>query len=74
MFKQFMLKQLIKSQLGKVPEEHRAMLMNLVENHPDLLMKLAQDFQAEVAGGKSQEQAFMAVAEKHSEELKKLGQ
>lgn len=50
------------------------MVMNLVEKHPDLLMKLAEDFQAEMKTGKSQQDAFMAVAAKHQEELKKLKQ
>lgn len=74
MFKQFMLKKLINAQMSKVPEEMRPMVANLVEKHPDLLMKLAEDFQAEVKSGKSQEDAFMAVAQKHQAELKKLQQ
>ncbi len=74
MFKQFLLKKMVQSQLKNVPEEMRPMVMNLVEKHPELLMTLAEDFQAETKAGKSQEQAFMAVAEKHKEELKKLQQ
>lgn len=74
MLKQFLLKKMVQSQLKSVPEEMRPMVMNLVEKHPDLLMKLAEDFQAEMKTGKSQQDAFMAVAAKHQEELKKLKQ
>jgi hypothetical protein len=70
MFKQFLLKKMVQSQLGKVPEEMRPMLMKLVEKHPDVLMQLAQDFDAERKAGKSDQEAFMAVAKRHETTLK----
>ncbi len=72
MFKQFLLKKMVQSQLGKVPENMRPMLMKLVEEHPEVLMQLAQDFDAERKSGKSDQDAFMAVAKKHEGTLKGL--
>ena len=72
MFKQFLLKKMVQSQLGKVPENMRPVVMKLVEEHPDVLMQLAQDFDAERKSGKSDEEAFMTVAKKHESTLKGL--
>lgn len=72
MFKQFILKKMVQSQLGKVPENMRPMVMKLVEEHPDVLMQLAQDFDAERKSGKSDQEAFMVVAKKHEATLKGL--
>lgn len=68
----FFLKQLIKTQMHKIPPEARDMVMKLVDENPELLMKLAQDLQAEKAAGKSDQDAFMAVAQKHGDTLKGL--
>lgn len=72
MLKQFLLKKMVQSQLGKVPEEMRPVVMKLVEEHPEVLMQLAQDFEAERKSGKSDQDAFMAVAKKHEATLKGL--
>lgn len=72
MFKQFLLKKMIQSQLGKIPENMRPIVMKLVEEKPELLMQLAQDFDAERKSGKSDQDAFMAVAKKHEQALKGL--
>lgn len=58
--------------MGKVPEEMRPMLMKLVEEHPEVLMQLAQDFDAERKTGKSDQEAFVAVAKRHESTLKGL--
>lgn len=72
MLKQFLLKKMVQSQLGKVPENMRPVVMKLVEEHPDVLMQLAQDFDAERKAGKSDQEAFMAVAKKHEVLLKDI--
>jgi|GEM_PF-1331684 len=72
MLKQFLLKKMVQSQLGKVPEEMRGTVMKLVEEHPEVLMQLAQDFETERKTGKSDQDAFMAVAKKHESTLKGL--
>lgn len=61
---------MVQSQLSKVPPEMQGMLMKLVEEHPDVLMTLAKDLEAEKKTGKSDQDAFLAVAEKHKETLK----
>lgn len=63
---------MVQSQLGKMPEEMRPVVMKLVEEHPEVLMQLAQDFEAERKTGKSDQEAFMAVAKKHETTLKGL--
>jgi len=63
---------MVQSQLGKVPEEMRGTVMKLVEEHPEVLMQLAQDFETERKTGKSDQDAFMAVAKKHESTLKGL--
>lgn len=72
MLKQFLLKKMVQSQLGRVPEEMRPMLLKLVEEHPDVLMQLAQDFEAERKTGKTGQEAFMVVAKKRESTLKGL--
>ena len=68
--KNYMLKKLVQSQLDKMPPEARPFMLNLVENHPELLQQIATDMQAEMATGKSQQDAMMAVMQKHEATLK----
>lgn len=68
--KKFALKKLVQSQLDSMPPEARGPILNLVENHPEMLMQLAQDMQAEKAAGKSDQEAMMAVMRKHETLLK----
>ncbi len=56
--------------MGSVPPEVQDMIMNLVENHPELLQQIAADMQAETATGKDQQDAMMAVMKKHEATLK----
>jgi len=72
MFKQFMLKKLVQSQLGKVPPEHRALIEKLVDEKPELLVKLAEEAQAATKSGKSPEEAMQEIAKKYEGELKGL--
>lgn len=70
MFKQFLLKKLIASQLKSLPAEQRALIEKLIDEKPELLMKLAQEVQGMVQNGKSQQDAMMTVAQKYKDELK----
>lgn len=74
MLKQFLIKQLIKSQLSKLPPEAQKMIMDIMEKNPDLLMKIAEDMQMEKAAGKSDQDAMMVIATKYKDELQKLKQ
>jgi recombinational DNA repair protein RecR len=72
MLKQFLLKQLIKSQLSKLPKEAQEMIMSIMEKNPDLLMKMAEDIQKAKAEGKSDQDAFLAIGSKYKDELERL--
>jgi len=70
--KSFLMKQAMKMQLNKLPADQRQMVEQMMEKNPELLMKLAQEVQAEMKKGKSQQEAMMAVALTHKDELKNL--
>lgn len=72
MFKQFMLKKLVQSQLSKVPVEHRALIEKLVDEKPELFMMFAEEAKQLIDSGKTPEEAMQAVAEKHKGELEGL--
>ncbi len=72
MLKQFLMKQLIKSQLSKLPKEAQDMIMGIMEKNPDLLMKMAEDVQKAKAEGKSDQDAFLAIGAKYKDELAAL--
>ena len=70
MFKQFLLKKAVQSQLGKVPPEQRVMIEKILNEKPELLMQLATDVQALMAAGKNQEEAMLEIAKKYETDLK----
>lgn len=72
MFKQFLMKKLIERQLKNLPKDQQEMIQGLIEKNPDLFMQLAQEVQKEIATGKPQQAAMMAVAMKHKDTLGKL--
>ena len=72
MFKKFLMKTAMKSQLKDVPPEARQMMEDLMEKNPDLLMTIAKEVQEEMKKGKDQQAALMTVASRHQFELKKL--
>lgn len=74
MLKQFLVKQVVKSQLSKLPPEAQKVIMDIMEKNPELLMNMAQDMQVEKAAGKSDQDAFLAIGEKYKNELQKLKQ
>jgi len=67
--KDFFLKKMVQSQLKNVPADQRAMIMKLIEEHPELFAKIAEEVQALVKGGKSQMVAMMEVMKKYQKEL-----
>ncbi len=68
----FLMKQMLRSQLGKLPEAQRAQIMEIFDKNPDLIMTLAKELQAEMAAGKSQQDAMMVLIEKHKDTLQTL--
>jgi hypothetical protein len=68
----FLMKQMMKSQIKKLPVEQQALAAKVVEENPDLLMKIAAEVQEEMKKGGDQMSALMTVAERHKDELKGL--
>ena len=72
MFKNFLMKQMIKRQMKDVPQAEQDRVLAIVENNPDLFMKIAHDVQEKVKGGMSQQQAMMMVMKANETELRKI--
>ena len=72
--KQAALKKLIQKQLKDMPKDQADMLQAMVEKDPELFMKMAQEAQALVKGGKDQMTAMMEVGKKYQKELQRLMQ
>jgi len=72
MFKEFLLKKMIKSQLKGVPDAQIDHIIALVEKNPDLFKKIGDEIQAKVKAGRSQQAASMEVMRAHQAELQKV--
>lgn len=70
MFKNFLLKKMLKSQ--GVPEAQIDMVINMMEKNPELFKKIAEEIQAKIKGGMDQQTASVEVMKKYESELKKL--
>ena len=72
MFKKFMMKKLMASQLKDMPKDQADMIAAMVEKNPELFMKIAKETQDLVKGGKDQMNAMMEVSKKYRSELEQL--
>lgn len=72
MFKNFLMKTMLKKQLKNVPQEQQDMIFAALEKNPDFFMKIATEAQEKIKGGMGQQEAMMAVMQKHQDELKKV--
>jgi hypothetical protein len=70
MFKNFLLKKMLKSQ--GVPEDQVDMILGLMEKNPELFKKIAEEIQGRVKGGEDQQSAAMAVMQKYQTELQAI--
>ena len=70
MFKNFLLKKMLKGQ--GVPEEQIDMVLNMMEKDPDLFKKIAEEVQAKIKSGQDQMSASMEVMRKYQKQIKKL--
>ena len=68
MFKNFLLKKMIKSQ--GATEEQAMVILELVEKNPQLFQQIAGEIEARVKSGEDKQQAAMAVMLAHQEALK----
>ena len=72
MFKKFMLKTMLGSQLKQLPPDMQDKILNAIEKNPEAFTKMAEEIKAVMATGKDQMTAATEVAKKHEEMLKKL--
>ena len=71
-FKNFIMKQSIKSQMKGVPQAQQEMMMRAVEKNPEFFENIAKEIEQKVKEGKSQTAASMEVMRKHQGELRNL--
>lgn len=69
--KNFLIKKAAERQLKNMPQEQRDMIMKLLENDPDLFMKMSKEVEHKIKKeGKDQMLAMMEVGKKYQKELK----
>ncbi len=72
MFKNFLLKTMLKRQMKGIPEDQQEQILSAIEKNPDFFMKVAHEAEEKMKGGMSQQQAMMAVMQNHQDELRKV--
>lgn len=72
MFKNFLMKQMLKRQMKDVPEAEQEKVFAMIEKNPDFFQNIAAEIKQKMDQGKDQMAATMEVVQKHQEELKKI--
>ena len=72
MFKNLLMKTMLRRQMKGVPKEDQDRIIALVEKNPDFFTKIAHDVEEKVKGGMSQHDAMMSVMKVHQHELQKM--
>ncbi len=72
MFKEFLLKQMIKRQLKGMPEAEIDRIVELVGKNPEIFKKIGDQIQAKVKSGRSQQAATMEVMRANQAELQRV--
>jgi mRNA-degrading endonuclease RelE of RelBE toxin-antitoxin system len=68
--KNFLIKKMAEKQLKNMPQEQRDMIMTILENNPDLFVKMSKEVEHKVKKeGKDQTLAMMEVGKKYQKEL-----
>ncbi len=70
MFKNFLLKKMLKGQ--GVQEEQIDMVLSMMEKDPELFKKIAEEVQEKIKSGQDQMSASMEVMRKYQDQIKKL--
>jgi hypothetical protein len=73
-FKNFLLKQALKSKMKDVPEAERERLLELMEKDPELFKKIGDEVKKRTKAGQSEMAASMVVMREHQAEIQKLMQ
>ncbi len=72
MFKEMLMKKMLKSKMKDMPEAEQEKMIKLVTENPELFQKIALQIQAKMKEGKDQMAASMEVMQKYQEEIKKI--
>jgi hypothetical protein len=72
MFKNFLMKKMLKSQLKGVPEAEQDRIIKMITENPVLFEKIGKEIQEKVKGGMNQMEATRRVTEKYSKEIKEV--
>jgi mRNA-degrading endonuclease RelE of RelBE toxin-antitoxin system len=69
--KNFLIKKAAERQLKNMPKEQQDMILKLLENNPDLFVKMSKEIEHKVKKeGKDQMLAMMEVSKKYQKELR----
>ncbi len=71
-FKNFLLKQALKSKMKNVPEAERDRLLALMDEHPEFFKKIGDKVEKRIKAGQGETAAAMVVMREHQAELQKL--
>ncbi|MEK7575350.1 MAG: hypothetical protein AAB511_03945 [Patescibacteria group bacterium] len=72
MLKEFLMKKMLQTKLGDIPEAERAKILAMVEKNPALFVKIAEEIKEKSRGGKDQMAVAMEVMKGHADEFKSL--
>lgn len=72
MFKDFLLRKMLKSQLKGVPEDQQEKMITMIKENPQLFQKIATEVQTRIKSGKDQMTAVKEVLEIYKDELGKI--
>lgn len=67
----FVMKKMIQRQIKDIPKDQQELIMNLVEQNPELLKTISTEIQAKVKKGVDQQSAMMQVMMDHKDELQR---
>lgn len=74
MFKEFLLKQMVKRQMKGMPEAEIDRIVDIVGKNPEIFKKIGDEIKAKVKSGRSEQAAAMEVMRTHQAELQKIMQ
>ncbi|MEY4440800.1 MAG: hypothetical protein RLY49_426, partial [Candidatus Parcubacteria bacterium] len=67
----FVMKKLVQRQIKDMPKDQQEMIMNLIDENPELLKTISTEIQAKVKKGIDQQTAMMQVMMDHKDELQR---
>jgi len=71
-FKNFILKQTLKSKMKGLPEAQQEKLLSAIEKNPDFFKKIGDEVEKRKKSGQDEMSATMTVMREHQSELQKI--